>query len=342
MAAEIESLKMKVTEQETRITHLQHNAEEKRPKLFGVDVVLNAKTNHKNLFKHYAGITYVRFLALLSFLIPENFSLNYAKGRKDLTSLSHADSLFLTLIRCRRNFSLADLALRFGLTVQSAGVVFNIWIDHMYFKFGQLSIWPHRNKIIDAMPSDFRRDFPSTLIIIDGTELKTQSPCSVGLQSQLYSDYKGSTTVKCLIGCDPRGSVMFISELFTGSISDKDLTEQSGLLKLLHDLKDCGFIQNGDAIMADKGFTVKDELEKLNIRLNIPPFARGDAQMSPADVNETQKIAKHRIHIERLIAKVKKFRIVKDIIQTSMFAKINKIWVNCCFLTLFQDTFVRG
>ncbi|XP_062585057.1 uncharacterized protein LOC134255348 [Saccostrea cucullata] len=342
MTAEVQSLKLKVQEQENIISDLKkQQIKEVKTEQFGVNHVLNNKTNHKNLFKHYAGITYVRFLALLSFLIPDNFTLSYEKGRSDLKNLSNDDGLFLTLIRCRRDFSLADLATKFGLKIQSAGVVFNTWIDHMYFKFGQLSIWPHRETIIKNMPSKFKKDFPNTLIIIDGTEMKTQTPCALGLQSQFYSDYKGSITLKCLIGCDPRGSVMFISELFTGSISDKALTKDSGFLELLEILKDCGHILNGDAVMADKGFTIEEELNKLNIKLNIPPFIKEGKQMTSGEIKMTQKIAKHRIHIERLIAKIKKFLIVKHDIPTSMFSKINKIWSICCFLTLFQDTFVK-
>jgi hypothetical protein len=120
--------------------------------------------------------------------------------------------------------------MRFELTIQSAGSIFNTWVDHMYFKFGQLSIWPHRDTIIKNMPTEFKIDFPNTLIIIDGTELKTQTPCALGLQSQLISDYKSSTTLKALIGCDPSGSVTFISELFTGSISDKAINGTEWIL----------------------------------------------------------------------------------------------------------------
>lgn len=58
----------------------------------------------------------------------------------------------------------------------------------MYFRFEQLSIWPHR----EIMLSKFKKDFPNTLINIDGTEMKTQTLCVLGLQSQFYSDYKGS------------------------------------------------------------------------------------------------------------------------------------------------------
>ena len=73
MSAEIESLKIKVEEQEGIINSLkqqQKKAEEDRPRSFSVESVLSNKTNHKDLFKHYAGITYIRFCALLSFLIP--------------------------------------------------------------------------------------------------------------------------------------------------------------------------------------------------------------------------------------------------------------------------------
>jgi hypothetical protein len=102
-------------------------------------------------------------VALLSFLIPDNFSWTYEKGRRDLKkNFSNEDGLFLTLIRCRRDLSLADLATKFELKIQSAGVVFNSWIDHMYFKFGQLSIWPHRDIIRENMPSKFKKDFPNT------------------------------------------------------------------------------------------------------------------------------------------------------------------------------------
>ncbi|XP_069141864.1 uncharacterized protein [Argopecten irradians] len=346
MTAEIESLKAKVKEQEKTISDLQQAGVTTQPassnsKWFGVQAVLDNNTNHKNLFKHYNGITYIRFVALLSFLIPENFSLQFEKGRSDLKSLSNEDSLFLTLTRCRHSFSLADLAMKFGIKLQTAGVVFNTWIDHMYFKLAQLPLWPHRDTLIKNMPKDFKKDYPTTLIIIDGTELYTQSPCALGLQSQFYSDYKGNTTLKGLIGCDARGTLLFVSELFSGSVSDKVITEESGFYELLKSLKVHGYIQDGDSIMADKGFTIGDELAKLNLKLNIPPFVRGGKQLTSGERKETQKIAKHRIHIERLIAKVKKNKILKNEIPTCMFTRINKIWTVCCHLTLFEDIFVK-
>ncbi|KAK2552033.1 hypothetical protein P5673_027055 [Acropora cervicornis] len=122
--------------------------------------------------------------------------------------------------------------------------------------------------------------------------------CALALQSQLYSDYKSSTTLKCLDHW-----LLFVSELFTGYISDKQLTEQSGFYDLLRTLKSIGYIQDNDATMADKGFTIQTEIENLGVSLNLPPFASAGKQMLLAASNMTSKIAKHRVHIERLIKK---------------------------------------
>lgn len=57
---------------------------------------------------------------------------------------------------------------------------------------------------------------------------------------------------------------MFISELFTGSISDKVITEQSGFYELLSLLKVHGYVKEGDAVMEDKGFTIEKEQLSLS------------------------------------------------------------------------------
>ena len=61
----------------------------------------------------------------------------------------------------------------------------------------------------------------------------------------------------------------------------------------------------GDAIMADKGFDIGSELNKLKLKLNIPPFWGSDTQFEES-VIKTQTIAQHRIHVERAIGKVRR------------------------------------
>ena len=62
-------------------------------------------------------------------------------------------------------------------------------------------------------------------------------------QGRLYSSYKSHTTVKFLIGVAPSGACHFVSDGYEGSISDKQITIQSGYLD---------YIQEGDLILADR------------------------------------------------------------------------------------------
>ena len=62
--------------------------------------------------------------------------------------------------------------------------------------------------------------------------------------------------------------------------------------------------------MVDKGFLIEKDVNELGLNLNIPPIAKSNSQMPATDVEMTKKKAKHRVHVERAIAKVKKFKIV--------------------------------
>ena len=73
----------------------------------------------------------------------------------------------------------------------------------------------------------------------------------------------------------------------------------------------------------------------LNIHLP-PPFLGEKAQFSKEDEIKTRRIAKHGIHAERAIQRIKSFCILKHDLQISMAADLNKIWVICSYLTLFR------
>jgi hypothetical protein len=75
-----------------------------------------------------------------------------------------------------------------------------------------------------------------------------QKPRLPSSQRITYSSYKHHNTFKCLVGITPRGSFSIMSNLFTGSISDKKIVQQSGFLEKL---------EYGDDIMADRGFLIR-------------------------------------------------------------------------------------
>ncbi len=74
---------------------------------------------------------------------------------------------------------------------------------------------------------------PSTRVIIDATEIYVEQPRLPELQQMTFSNYKNDNTYKALIGISPSGAIIFVSKLYPGSISDKELTRQSGILELL-------------------------------------------------------------------------------------------------------------
>lgn len=77
-------------------------------------------------------------------------------------------------------------------------------------------------------------------------------------------------------------------------------------------------LEEGDGVMADKGFTIADMLEKKGCSLNIPPFRSSTSQFSSQDVLKTQEIAKLRIHVERAIRRVKNFHIFDGVLSLSL------------------------
>ena len=294
-------------------------------------------------FKYYTGFCYDQFLSIFSFLVPNpaECPIQFPRTITSAMKLTLKNQLLMTLIKLRLNFQFKHLGNLFGISSQDAGAIFRQWINYMYFRFGSVSIWPDRETIKSHMPPKYKEDFPTAMVILDGTELKLEKPSSLRSQSQVYSDYKSCTTLKGLLGIDPRGSFIFISTLFSGSISDKEISMQGGLYNVLQQLLDAGRLKAGDGVMVDKGFLIKEEIENLGLKLFIPPFAPGVGQMSPAEVSLTKKIAKHRVHVERAISRAKKFKIVDNRIEISLFPSINQIWFCCCFLTGFMPFLIN-
>ena len=202
------------------------------------------------------------------------------------------------------------------------------------------SLWPHRDVLINQMNSDYKKHFPRTLIILDAKELRCETPSCLTAQSQCYSEYKSHTTLKGMVGCDSRGNLMYVSDLYSGSISDKELLIKDVFFDVLQAFLDKGWVKKGDGVLTDKGILIKDQLSKLGIELNMPPIIRSDGQMTIDEIHQTQKVARHRIHVERLISKISKFLIIKHEVPASLYVNISKIWQICSILTTFQNSLI--
>ena len=125
------------------------------------------------------------------------------------------------------------------------------------------------------------------------------------MQSSLYSTYKQHVAYDALIGIAPSGAITFAGLLFDSSISDKEIVQRSGI-----------FIESlwneGDSVMAERDFTIAEGLKLLNVSLSIPAFLNGRDRLTGKEALESQTVASVRIHVERAIQPVKKFKQIKN------------------------------
>lgn len=249
------------------------------------------------------------------------------RGRK--RSLTPEEELFMVLSRLRCGLLERDVANRYDISVSQVSSIWITWLDFLHQRLRSINIWPSRDLVDQTMPPSLKETYPNTRVIVDCTEVFIEMPTAPATQSATFSSYKHHNTAKGLIGISPAGTLSFVSELYAGRTSDRELTNDCGLIELL---------QPGDVIMADRGFNIDDDLPD-DVKANIPPFLNG-AQLSHSDEVRTRRIAKERIHVERAIEKIKNFRILQQVIPLSMAADINKIWTICCYLTLFSKPLV--
>jgi hypothetical protein len=245
----------------------------------------------------------------------------------DDRSLSLIDQFFMFMCRIRQGFPEQDLAVRFNISQTSVSRILITWANYLYAMFGSLRIWPSRRVVDQNMPVCFKCTYPNTRVILDCTEIKVQTPSSKVLNSEIYSNYKSHATFKSLVGITPFGSVSFVSSLYTGCISDKDITAKSGIIDL---------IEENDQVMVDKGFLIQDLLETKRATVVIPPFLGNKGKFSQEEVSKTHEIARLRIHVERAIRRIKEYHIFDGVIPLNLAPSINQIWTVCAILTNFR------
>ena len=293
---------------ETKISMLDKKLKD-RPEI-SVETVLEG---NDKVTRFYTGLpTYGMFLALVEYLEPKALQLRAWRSSETstsnavdglcqrgsssrcFTSLSVANQLFAVLIRLRRGLDSLDVCIRFKISETTYSRMFTTWILFLSKELRALFPFPSRQQVVQWMPKCFN-NFRNTRIIIDCYEVECQHPSGLMNSSVTYSQYKSHNTWKILVGCTPAGLVSFVSEVWGGRISDKELTEKSGLLDLL---------ESGDAIMADKGFDIQETIAKRGILLNIPPRLESRQKQMPAlDIERTRRIAELRIHVERVIGR---------------------------------------
>ena len=85
-------------------------------------------------------------------------------------------------------------------------------------------------------------------------------------------------------------------------------------------------MEYGDIILADRGFNTYDDLGLYGARLEIPAFTQGKKQLSQQEVKYSRRLAKVRIHVERVIGLLKnKYTILQSILPVSLVRHKNRL-----------------
>lgn len=177
------------------------------------------------------------------------------------------EEFILVLLQLKLGLMERDLANVFTGSVITVSPIYMTWVRFLALTFnGSLFRWPSKQEIKTHMPNSFSK-YPGTRIIIDCAEFFIEEPSSPSAQTATWSHYKHHNTFKLLVGITPSGAFSFISKLWSGSTSHRQVTQESGLIDLL---------EEGDQVMVDRGFTIRDLLTKKGVKLNMPPFTKGN------------------------------------------------------------------
>jgi hypothetical protein len=285
----------------------------------------------------YTGLSREKMDLVFEFVKEKATNMRYWKGSVDTVIPSKRksrgvsrilplwDELVLTLVRTRKKFDVYFLADTFGISSGQVSRIYTTWIIFLSEELYFLVPWPTQDEIRKARPKRYKK-YPNLRVIIDCVELYIQKPKLPSSQKITWSNYKHRNTAKLLIGITPNGIISFVPPLWTGMISDKEIVKATGLINNL---------QEGDAVMADKGFLIRDLLTFKKIELISPAFCRGP-RLSARGTTHTRRIASLRSHVERYILKVKQFRILSGVIPLLLKPMLDRIVFLCAALCNLQ------
>ncbi|XP_062591937.1 uncharacterized protein LOC134253431 [Saccostrea cucullata] len=305
---------------------LEHNAENLR------NMLTSKISESDKTVKHFLGLPSLAFL--LGFINTVSLlfkNVNSWKGSRKggekvwqtekrrkpgkKRKLSLKEEFIIIMLKLRLGLDNITLSTLFGVSLSQISNMFTTWINFLYQYLEPVLKWPSKEKIRKHLPLSFKLKYPGTTSIIDCTEIFIQKPRNPSAQAATWSNYKSHNTLKALVAIQPNGAFTFVSNLWSGNISDRKITELSGYLDKL---------QYGDEIMADRGFQIRDLAIQKGAKLNMPPFTRVSNRsikgrvLTSKEIQETRKIASVRIHVERAIRRLKSFKLLGQILPLKL------------------------
>ncbi|XP_070171156.1 uncharacterized protein [Polyergus mexicanus] len=213
------------------------------------------------------------------------------------------ENIKLTLMKIKLNDNFIRLGNQFGISTAGASKIFQNSVPKLCHFLKTLIYCPPRESVKMTLFIPFRANFAHVYGIIDCFEIQIEKPSNALQQSLTWSEYKKCNTLKYLICCIPDGFINFISSGYGGRVNDVELFEQCDIMDVLP--KKCG-------IMADRGFKqIQTCLNKIQCELIRPPSVKRGSKSSKTEVMLTKRIASLRIHVERVIRRLREFSLLE-------------------------------
>ncbi|XP_050675500.1 uncharacterized protein LOC126972657 [Leptidea sinapis] len=192
-----------------------------------------------------------------------------------------------------------------------------------------------KDSIRKNLPMAFRHKYYNVTCIIDCLEIEIEKPSKAVNQALSWSEYKKANTIKYLVSCTPNGLINYNSPGYGGRITDTLSVESCDFIKCL---------QPGMRVMADRGFKyVQQYLRKQGVNLVRPPSVATGTKLSKHEARETKQIASLRIHVERVIRRLREFCLLKPhaCVNVNLVKLLDDVITIACGLINLQDSLIK-
>ena len=229
--------------------------------------------------------------------------------------LSPQDRILLAMVKIKLGISFSALSILFELTIQTCSNYFFDTVVVLSKILKCMIFWTSKEEILKNMPKCFS-SYRFTRTVLDCYEIPIQKKKCIICRVRSYSHYKKKFTAKVSMIVTPSGLICHTCAAFGGRASDKVVTNHSGIYKLC---------ERGDGIMVDKGYDIDTECEDYFLRLVRPPFLKQKKQFTQAESVQCAKIARARVHVERVIQRVRQYSILENKLHSSILPFIDEI-----------------
>ena len=99
-------------------------------------------------------------------------------------------------------------------------------------------------------------------------------------------------------------------------------------------------MEHGDQVLADRVFLSEEELASRGAVLAILSFTRGK-QFNMRNVDESRRLPRVRIHVERMMERLKNFKIVAGILALSLIPHAGNIIMIAAAISNLQPGLIK-